>query len=188
MRKDQYAIKQAFKPPIKLAVTPHEKTPRPHLDLPFTDTKVIAAILSNYSRLKQEGKGNFRDDLWYFMEDFDALCGRALDPYPELSSIVKQKIDGRGNAEIAGTLDKSYSDSYISKLWKVRIPRIIADQALSEELIRKAAENGEVMKQCSHCLKFLPATLHFYPPNTGVFDGLYSMCRKCRKEKYRCKK
>ena len=61
------------------------------------------------------------------MEDFDALCERALELYPELSSVVKQKIDGRSNAEIARDLDKSYSDSYISKLWKSRIPRIIAD-------------------------------------------------------------
>lgn len=188
MRKDQYAIKQAYKPPIKLLSAPHEKAPRPYLDLPFTDSKVISAILANYSRLKQEGKGNFRDDLWYFMEDFDALCERALELYPELSSVVKQKIDGRSNAEIARNLDKSYSDNYISKLWKNRIPRIIADQAIAEERTRAAMANGEIMKQCTKCLRILPATVQFYSPNTGVCDGLYSMCRKCRKEKYRCKK
>ena len=88
MRKDQYAIKQAFKPVIKCLKLVHNNSTNLQLDIPFTDSKVIAAILSNYSQLKQESKGNFRDDLWYFMEDFDSLCERKLKKYPILASIV----------------------------------------------------------------------------------------------------
>jgi hypothetical protein len=57
--------------------------------------KVCSEVLCNYSKLKAAGEGNFMSDTWYFMEDFDNISGRALEPYPYYERLVELKIDGK---------------------------------------------------------------------------------------------
>ncbi len=44
--------------------------------------------------------GDLEKDTWFFMMDFDDLCGRALKDYPLYEKIVEMKIDGKQNVEI----------------------------------------------------------------------------------------
>jgi hypothetical protein len=56
---------------------------------------VCSAVLCNYSKLKAAGEANFTSDTWYFMENFDDVCGRALKDYPYYERLVELKIDGK---------------------------------------------------------------------------------------------
>ena len=109
MRKDQYIIKQAYQRPIiPCRLTRSTRTPLPledksYLDgseividgISLMDTKVISAILCNYSRLKEDSWDQFDGDTWYLMQDFDDLCTKALDAYPIFDRLVEWKIDGK---------------------------------------------------------------------------------------------
>ena len=114
MRKDQYIIKEAFRKPIKLSKTTHVKFPI-HLDDSFSfnengfvipegislcNPKICSIILCNYSKLREDGWGDFEGDLWALMEDFDQVSNAALAKYPLYEEIVIDKIDGLTNLEI----------------------------------------------------------------------------------------
>jgi hypothetical protein len=65
---------------------------------------VCSAVLCNYSKLKAAGEGNFMSDTWYFMEDFDRICGHALADHPYYERLVEYKIDAKQNVEIQDLL------------------------------------------------------------------------------------
>lgn len=201
MRKDQYLIKQAYtKPsnPQKLI-----RSSRPAIqfnddsrieagqvkvsNLSLMNPKTISAILRNYSRLKEDSWGQFDSDTWAFMWDFDDLSFRALVGYPQYLDIVTWKIDGVPNQDIQSNLlskyDQTFSTEYISKLWRNKIPKIIADQAREEYLVYEYRRNNFPMKFCNRCGQFKPANSHFFSKNSSSKDNFYSLCKKCRNKK-----
>ena len=95
------------------------------------DEKVCSAVLCNYSKPKEAGDGNFMSDTWYFMTEFDDLCGRALKDYPYYEKLIELKIDGKQNLEIQELLQQEfgikYSIEYLSSLWRHKIPKLIAN-------------------------------------------------------------
>lgn len=105
MRKDQYLIKQSFKPPItpnKLTfqhsyIPLDDTTPSPVSEpqgISFLNPTICAAFLQYYSKLKQDSSENFISDTWYLIYDFERLIDKALAPYPIYLTIVECKIDG----------------------------------------------------------------------------------------------
>jgi len=64
------------------------------------DPRVCEAILCNYSKLKEDGYGNFENDVYYLIEDFEKICDKALKEYPLYMRIVEYKIDGMQNVTI----------------------------------------------------------------------------------------
>lgn len=113
LRKDQYIVKNAYRRPIVTTHASHETFSTPlnyteevvdgeivYTGVSLLDYKVCSAVLCNYSKLKAAAEGNFMSDTWYFMEDFDRVCGRALEPYPYYERLVELKIDGKQNLEI----------------------------------------------------------------------------------------
>lgn len=58
------------------------------------DPSICSLILCNYSKLKESAFGNFENDTWFLMEDFDRISSKALEPYPVYEEIVIRKIDG----------------------------------------------------------------------------------------------
>ena len=89
MRKDQYIIKQAFRRTVVPTALTKSKTPgilrEPVYEfdesgfvkqegLTLMNPKLVSAILCNYSRLKQDSEGNFENDTWYLLYDFEILC------------------------------------------------------------------------------------------------------------------
>ena len=65
--------------------------------------KVCAAVLANYSRLKEDSWGVFDSDTFYFMEDFDRIADTALTSRPLYERIIELKVDGLQNNEIQET-------------------------------------------------------------------------------------
>ena len=152
------------------------------------DYKVCSAVLCNYSKLKAAGEGNFMSDTWYFMEDFDNVCGRALKDYPYYERLVELKIDGKQNLEIQETLQQEFgikhSIEYISSLWRNKIPKLIADQAEADFLDwwYLHQEKGQY-KRCTRCGQLKLAHNKYFSKNKTSKDGYYSICKNCRNSK-----
>lgn len=202
MRKDQYIIKNSFRNPI----IPNKLT-RSHAPLRLEESytidangniqpegfslcnpTVVSNLLCSYSKLKQDAWDDFEGDLWYMMQDLDAVAAQALANYPILDRIATLKIDGRTNLEIqkdlVDTYDKKYSLEYISSLWRKKIPNLIADQA-TENLLQwhyTVVEKGKY-KKCSRCGQIKLAHNRYFSKNMTSKDGWYSICKCCRNKK-----
>ena len=202
LRKDQYVVKEAYRKPIVF-----KNLTRSHnfisLDesisfdengfcvprgVSFLSPAVCSAILCNYSKLKMDSYGNLEKDTWFFMEDFDDLCARALADYPLYERIVELKIDGRQNVDIQQALidefDTKHSLEYISSLWRKKIPNLIASQAEDEYLnwYYLVKEKGKY-KKCSRCGEIKLAHNKYFSKNKTSKDGFYSICKSCRNKK-----
>ena len=201
LRKDQYIIKNAYRKPVVTMQACHTThwTPLNYTEevvdgevqysgVSLLDYKVCSAVLCNYSKLKAAGEGNFMSDTWYFMEDFDRVCGKALKNYPYYERLVEYKIDGKQNIEIQELLQEEFgirhSIEYISSLWRNKIPKLIADQAESDLLDwwYLTKEKGKY-KKCSRCGQIKLAHNKYFSKNKTSKDGFYSICKCCRNSK-----
>lgn len=202
LRKDQYIIKNAYRKPI----VPNKLTrSRSFIELDddfyFTkdnyvapmgvslaDSKVVSAILCNYSKLKSDGYGEFEKDLWYIMEDFDNIADSALKNFPLYERIVDYKIDGLQNIEIQEKIQCEfgikYSLEYISSLWRNKIPKLIASAAEDSLLDWYYLHNKKgKYKKCSRCKQIKLAHNKYFSKNNTSKDGYYSICKECRNAK-----
>lgn len=198
MRKDQYLIKAAYRRPFSYPNMVHSKFfpsldeisngPLPPTGISLCSFKVCQTILCNYSALKEECYGEFMSDLWYLMEAFDDISGKALADYPLYEEIVTAKIDGLQNFEIQSLLLSKYgvrhSPEYISSLWRRKIPSLIASAAeedfLNDYYLTK--EKG-TYKKCSRCGQVKLAHPKFFCRNRTSKDGYYSICKACRNKR-----
>ena len=201
LRKDQYVIKNAYRKPIVTTHAFHGTYYTPleseeyvvdgeihYSGVSLLDYKVCSAVLCNYSKLRAAGEANFMSDTWFFMEDFDGICGRALKDYPFYERLVEYKIDGKQNLEIQELLQLEFgikhSVEYLSSLWRNKIPKLIANQAEDEFLDwwYLTQEKG-VYKKCSRCGQIKLAHNKYFSKNKTSKDGFYSICKKCRNMK-----
>lgn len=201
MRRDQYLIKQAYTRPIIMHKLSHSSRPIIPLEdnsilngqevevkgISFMSPEVVAAILTNYSKLKEDSWGVFDTDTWYLMESFDDLASRALSAFPIFERIVELKVDKKQNVEIQTILkeefDTTYSIEYLSHLWCNKIPKLIAKQALEDFLTDEYIKRNYPMKKCTKCGQLKPAHNQFFSKNNTSKDNLYSICKCCRSKK-----
>ena len=204
MRQDQYVLKNNFRKPIKcintiksfakidlseeIGLDENNKVYSTGLVNLFTPAH-IAALLSNYSRLKQDSWDNFRSDAKWIMMDLDNLMDKAFEEkHPIYYRIITYKIDGMKNVDIQSALKDefgvTYSVEYISSLWKNKIPKMIAEEASNEwlEWHFTFEEKGK-WKKCSRCGKVKLAHNNFFSKNSTSKDGFYSICKECRNQK-----
>lgn len=198
MRKDQYVLKQQWRQPITATKVCKTITP----PLPLEDTSyyadgeiviqgislmspvIVSTILQNYSRFAEDAWGRFDSDLYYLMQEFDAVASLALQEAPLLERLVELKVDGVQNAAIQEILkdefDVEYTVEYLSSLWRKKIPKIIAEKAQELFLIDCDALP---LKQCGRCKKSKPAHPLFFNRNKASYDGFYSICKACRNKR-----
>ena len=153
LHKDQYIIKNAYRKPISPTnlirskhivkldgqVTIDELTGKiSYSGFTFLNPKVCEAVLCNYSKLKEDSWGNFENDTWYMIDEFENLVDKALKNYPLYLRLVECKIDNMPNATIQLTLQQEFgikhTTEYISCLWHNKIPKLIAEAAEDEWL------------------------------------------------------
>ena len=203
LRKDQYVIKNAYRKPItptKLTRSKHfillddttsafdeENMPIPS-GVSLMDPKCCAAILQNYSRLKEDSWDKFDTDTWYLVYDFENICDKALEPHPQYLRIVELKIDGLQNIEIQEKIQTEfgikYSTEYISCLWCKKIPKIIAATAVDEYLnwYYTNVKKG-YYKKCNRCGQIKLGLSKYFSKNNTSKDKLYSICKECRRRR-----
>lgn len=201
MRKDQYVIKNSYKQPVVCTKLNFSK---PLLRLGSSETldtennivyegvslcnpAICSIILCNYSKLKENGWGNFEGDLYFLMEDFDDVSSRALEKYPLYQKVTLYKIDGKTNAEIKKLIQQElnivHNEEYYSTMWRNKIPKLIAEQAKEDFYIwywKHYPSEERVTKTCTRCGKELPAHDYFFSRNKKSF---YSICKKCRRKR-----
>lgn len=203
-RQQQYVLKSSYKPPIfgsKIVRTISKiefnenitinKDGEPISDglISFFNPQHVCHLLCNYSDIKQDSWGNFQNDLYYLMQDFDDLVDKALkEKYPVFYLIVILKIDGLTNKEILKQIkekyDITYSIQYLSKIWRKKIPKIIAETAKKDWLIwHYTFEEKGQWKRCSKCHEIKLAHPYFFTKNRTSKDGWYSLCKDCRNKK-----
>ena len=202
LRKDQYVIKEAYRKPVMAKNVIHQRHTIPLEEeyefdadgfvipkgVSLMDSKVVSAILCNYSALKQDCHEQYDRDLWYLMEDFDNLAAGALSEYPMYERIVEYKIDGLQNIEIQEQIQVEFgikhSVEYISSLWRNKIPKIIASAAEDRFLdwYYLEVEKG-TYKRCSRCKQIKLAHNKYFSKNKTSKDGFYSICKCCRNAK-----
>ena len=203
LRKDQYAIKDAYKPRVITNGGGHSKA---HISLngevqvdkqgncswtgvSLLDPKCICGILCNYEILREKADLSLpSSDLWCLMEDFEGLRKRALADYPIYDTIIYGKINGLQNIQIQKLLEQkhniSYTVEYISSLWRNKIPELIAGVAEEEYLnwYYTHKEEGK-FKKCNRCGKVKLAHNKYFSKNKSSKDGWYSICKECRNKK-----
>ena len=203
LRKDQYLIKAAFRKPIvssnfmpsASAIPLNEKVTIDEESgyvipngVSLMNPKVVSAVLCNYSALKEQCWGQFDDDLWFFIKDFDQVADKALKDYPVYERLVTLKVDGKQNQEIQEILETEFNvhhtTEYISTLWRNKIPALIASEAEDQYLdwyYRECAPGK--YKRCSRCGQIKLAHNKYFSKNKTSRDGFYSICKKCRSKK-----
>ena len=202
LRKDQYLVKNCFKPPIVAKNLTRSSFSMIHPEwyefdeegyviphgVSLCDPKVCSTILCYYNKLKDSSYGRFDSDLWATMHDFDSLMEVALADYPLYKTIVELKIDGVQNIDIQEILLEKYqikhSLEYISSLWRNKIPGLLAscaeDQFLDTYYLNEA--KGKY-KRCSRCGEIKLAHNKYFSKNKTSKDGFYSICKACRNKK-----
>lgn len=140
----------------------------------------ISCLLSWHDRLKLYCENDLDSDLHWLMIDLDDLIKRTFCRSAKMMSLVGWKMDGFSNSEIARmmyeTYGESHSEQYYSSLWTKRVPKMIAERAQMEWLMRHWKGPR---KTCGRCGKRKPSHQLFFGRNSGS-DGFYSICRKCR--------
>lgn len=201
MRKDQYLIRTAFKPPVVCSKINFPKPNRlldseEYLDenneivysgASLCDPAICSLILCNYSKLKQNSWGDFEGDFYFLMEDFDAVADAALSDSPLYQKITLYKIDGKTNAEIKKLIQEelniTHNEEYYSTIWRNKIPKLIAQQAQENFLLwsyKYQPAPEKEYKKCGRCGQDLPAHDFFFSRNK---KGFYSICKKCRRKR-----
>lgn len=192
--KDIYLVYEAYKKPVHTnqgPVSPSypslDSVEHPNLTysgVSLFDKKICSLILCNYAKLKEQGDGNFNSDTWYLMETFDGLAKLP----PPLELIATLKIEKKSNAEIVAALEETfgytYTPEYISSLWRNKIPRLISENAKDQYLnwYYLTQKKGHY-KKCGRCGQIKLALPRYFSKNTSSRDGLYSICKECRKKK-----
>lgn len=202
-RKDQYVIKNSYKPPI-YCMNPIKSVSKFSLDEKITikndeiETNAIisllipehvSALLCNYEKLKLNSWDKVQSDIKWMMMDLDDLVERTLkEDYPLYYALVHLKIVGESNAAIQKTLEKTFgikhSVEYISSLWRNKIPEMLAKQAQEEWIVwHYTEEERGKWKKCSRCGQIKLANNRFFSKNKTSKDGFYSICKCCRNKK-----
>ncbi len=203
LRKDQYIIKNAYRKPIvpiKLIHSKHiialdgevsineDNGEISYTGFTFLNPKVCEAVLCNYSKLKEDSWGNFENDTWYMICEFENLVDKALLKYPLYMRIVEYKIDNMQNVDIQLLIQQEFgikhSVEYISSLWRNKIPKLIAETAEDEWLNHYYTFDAiGKYKRCSRCGKLKLAHNKYFSKNKTSKDGFYSICKECRNAK-----
>lgn len=151
---------------------------------------VVSETLCHYEDLKKHCIDRPNSDLWAYMQTFDDLFETALRQEPFLYTIARTKIAGYTNQEVQEALEKefqtSYTQQYISTLWRKKIPALIASAAEDEFLswYYLEIEKGKY-KKCSCCGQIKLALPKYFARNPSSKDGFYSLCKVCRSERRR---
>lgn len=200
LRQDQYTLKNSFYQPIQASNIGRCSTKYDfnedtgywdgdeyvHLSynkIDFRDKRCISGLLQNYQSLKAKCEEEIDSDLKWILYDLDQLIDQTITGDYKL--ILDMKINGDSNQEIQETLgENSFTQEYISALWRNKIPSLIADRYRENWLnwVFTYRLKGEY-KTCTRCGETKLAHNRYFSQNRGVHTRFYSICKACRNKK-----
>lgn len=205
MSKDQYEIRKAYQKPVyctnliktasKLDLSENiivdEEKFEVHSDglINLFNPQHVSALLCNYAELKASTWDKINSDMRWLLLDFEKLIEIAFENQnPMYYDIMVYKIDGLSNEDIQNKLYNDYgtiyAETYISKLWRKKIPEIIVEAATDQYLSYYFLEKKKgKYKKCNRCGQIKLAHNRYFSKNSASKDGLYSICKCCRNKK-----
>lgn len=188
----QYIVKDAYVKPLRSKnVDIPGAPPYKWIEiLNFKNWEIVKYFLHSYSRLKNASCERTDGDMFWILYDFENLADAALEEsHPMLYDIMKYKIDNLQNKDIQAKLEQdygtTYSVEYISSLYNNKIPKLIAEEAETQELLYHYTfvEKG-AWNKCNRCGQVKLLHARFFSRNSkSSKNGFYSICKECRNTK-----
>lgn len=183
MRKDQYVIKQSYKPvtQIQRITKSYVKNGSDFSTIFLSyliDPSVAKKILNYYGDLRHSGELEFRLIL-------DDLATKAFHNDPIRKRLYQLRLDGYTSKEISEKLQEEFNSTfsigYITHVFNVQVAKKIARQAEEEYLMWLYKSKGLPMRQCKKCGEWLPEHKFFFSCTKKGNSIVYlSVCKSCR--------
>jgi len=212
LRKQQYVLKEGYKPPIRFksiirqstrkinwdSDSGYAKTQRGNGDdgdwiwvlvrehtLDFGEATHIQGLINNYSRLKQDSYDDFQSDMKYILWVLEKIVDECN--FSDVrKDIIVRKIDGQTNVQLHDylhiTYGLDYSANYISTIFTHEICGKIAKRYLSSIQEWKLRDKEEMWKVCTRCGKKKLANEENFTKKKSSKDGFNTRCKVCEKE------
>lgn len=190
IQKDEVAMKNELKKYIKFqSLMTNEKDHTALSYIQFDNPEIIRILVEDYSELKE----NSFDDTFGYMKIIlfvleELIEMTDLDEY--IYDVMTWKIDGLSHDEMIENLFDKYQMNVtkpaLSKLTRKTIPNAIVEayKQQKEDWLYTFVIKAEY-KTCNTCNKNLIANSKYFVPNKLSKSGLTSLCRNCKKNKYK---
>ena len=190
IQKDEVVMKTELKRYIKFqSITTAEKDMQALSMIRFDDVEIIRILIEDYSELKEQ---SYEDTFGYMkiiLFAFDELVEKTeFKDY--MKDVLVWKIEGVAYDEMIDLLQDKYgmkmTKPRLSKITRETIPNMIVDtyKNQKEEWVYTYVMKGEY-KTCSVCKDNHLATTKYFNPDKTARSGLRSVCKACRKKKYK---
>lgn len=185
--KDEVAIKEQLKKYINFK---NIQPTLPYYDLNhfvFSNILHVKTLFDNYQSLKENTISKTENDFKILLFVFDELVNKAIQE-PILNKIFFLKINGYSQKEITKEIFERFhikiNSVRLTQLTTQIIPSLIVDQYKKdyEEWFFTYKKKG-IYKQCSSCFNNRLATNKYFTKDTTRKDGLFPICKECRKKK-----
>jgi tellurite resistance-related uncharacterized protein len=192
IQKDEIVMKHELKGYITFkSITKSEKDYNALSYIRFDDKEIIRILIEDYSDLKAISFDDTYGYLKLIMIVFEQLVDDTpFDDY--MKDILIWKIDGKSYDFMLEQLKEKYgiklTKPRLSKITRETIPNMIVEtyKQKKEDWVYTFVLKGNY-KTCSSCKKNYLATTKYFSPDKKSKSGLRSICKNCRKKKYKMK-
>lgn len=192
IQKDEIAIKNELKGYIRFnTITKAEKDMIALSYIRYDDVETIRTMVECYEELKQLSKNDTHGYLKVIMIDFDNLIKET--PFEDyMKEIFLLKVQNTKYDEMIEIIKDKYdvdlTKTRLSKITREIIPSMIVEtyNKLKEEWVFTEMLRGKY-KTCSDCKTNYLASNKYFNQDKMSKDGLRSVCKKCRRKKYKSK-
>ena len=153
----------------------------------FSNIIHVKTLFDNYQSIKENTINKSESDFKLLLYVFDELVSKAIKE-PILNKIFYLKINGYSQKEIIHDVFEQFNIKInpvrLTQLTTQIIPTLIVDQYKQdyEEWFFTYMKKG-IYKQCSSCFQNRLATNKYFTNDTTRKDGLFPICKSCRKKK-----
>lgn len=190
IQKDEVTMKTELKRYIKFnSVTRSEKDLTALSHVRFDDVDIVRIILEDYSELREISF----DDTFGYMKNiiftFDELV-EATDFKDYVKDVLVWKIEGVQYDDMIRMIKDRYdikvTKPRLSKITRETIPSMIVDtyKQQKEDWLYTYVMKGNY-KTCCECKENHLATKKYFSPDKTTKSGLRSVCKECRRMKYK---
>jgi hypothetical protein len=185
--KDEVAIKEQLKKYISFK---NVQRSIPYYNLNhfvFSNILHVKTLFDNYQMIKENTYNKTENDFKLLLYVFDELVEKSIKE-PILNKIFYLKINGYSQKEIIKIILEKFNIKInpvrLTQLTTQIIPSLVVDQYKIdyEEWFYTYIKKGSY-KQCSSCFYNRLATNKYFTNDTTRKDGLFPICKQCRKKK-----